>query len=64
LELTAQGLRALVDSQGGLPHFQMGINWLGLALLVPVTLLVAASGAYLPARWAAETPVADGLRHE
>jgi putative ABC transport system permease protein len=61
---TARGLQALVDSLGGLPHFTMGINWLALALLVPVTLLVAALGAYLPARWAARVPVAEVLRYE
>jgi putative ABC transport system permease protein len=64
LALTAQGLQALVDSQGGLPHFQMGINWPALALLIPATLLVAALGAYLPARWAARVPVSVALREE
>jgi putative ABC transport system permease protein len=64
LVLTAQGLEALVNSLGGLPHFQMGINWLALAGLVPVTLLVAALGAYLPARWAARVPVSEALRYE
>jgi putative ABC transport system permease protein len=64
LALTARGLQALVDSQGGLPHFQMGINWPALALLIPATLLVAALGAYLPARWAARVPVGSVLRYE
>ncbi len=64
LVLTAQGLQALVNSLGGLPHFQMGINWPALALLVPATLLVAALGAYLPARWAARVPVSEALRYE
>jgi putative ABC transport system permease protein len=64
LYLTARGLQAIVDSLGGLPHFAMGINWLDLALLVPVTLLVAALGAYLPARWAARVPVGEVLRDE
>jgi putative ABC transport system permease protein len=64
LVLTALGLQALVNSLGGLPHFQMGINWLALALLVPATLLVAALGAYLPARWAARVPVSEALRYE
>jgi putative ABC transport system permease protein len=64
LALTARGLQALVDSQGGLPHFQMGIDWPALALLVPATLLVAALGAYLPARWTARVPVASVLRYE
>jgi putative ABC transport system permease protein len=64
LYLTARGLQALVDSLGGLPHFMMGINWLGLGLLVPATLLVAALGAYLPARWAARVSVSEVLRDE
>jgi putative ABC transport system permease protein len=61
---TAEGLQAIVDSLGGLPHFTMGINWLDLGLLVPVTLLVAALGAYVPARWAARVPVGEVLRYE
>jgi putative ABC transport system permease protein len=64
LYLTARGLQVLVDSLGGLPHFTMGINWLGLGLLVPATLLVAALGAYLPARWAAHVSVSEVLRDE
>jgi putative ABC transport system permease protein len=64
LVLTAHGLQALVNSQGGLPHFQMGINWPALFLLIPATLLVAALGAYLPARWAAQVPVSTTLRYE
>jgi hypothetical protein len=42
----------------------MGINWPALALLVPATLLVAALGAFLPARWAAQVPVSATLRYE
>lgn len=64
LVLTYQGLQALVNSLGGLPHFQMGINWLDLALLIPATLAIAALGAYLPARWAARVAPADVLRYE
>lgn len=64
LLLTYQGLQALVNSLGGLPHFQMGINWLALALLFPATLLVAALGAYLPARWAARVSASEVLRYE
>jgi putative ABC transport system permease protein len=64
LVLTAQGLQALVDSLGGLPHFQMGINWPGLALLIPATLVVAALGAYLPAWRAARIAPAEVLRDE
>jgi putative ABC transport system permease protein len=64
LVLTAHGLQALVDGEGGLPHFQMGVNWPAIALLVPATLVVAALGAYLPARWAARVPVSTTLRYE
>jgi putative ABC transport system permease protein len=64
LAVTYQGLLALVNSLGGLPHFQMGINLVGLSLLVPATLLVAALGAYVPARWAARVPVGEVLRDE
>jgi putative ABC transport system permease protein len=64
LALTGRGLEALVNSQGGLPHFQMGVNWLALAVLVPVTLLVAGLGAYLPARWVAREPVSMALLYE
>jgi hypothetical protein len=42
----------------------MGVNWLALALLVPATLLVAALGAYLPARWVAREPVSVALIYE
>jgi len=42
----------------------MGINWTGLALLIPATLAIAALGAYLPARWAARIAPADVLRYE
>src|SRR5262249_59005922 len=64
LALTAQGLAALVNSQGGLPHFQMGVNWPALVLLVPATLLAAALGPYLPARWVAREPVNVALLYE
>src|SRR5262249_59944457 len=64
LALTARGLEALVNSQGGLPHFAMGVNWLSLALLVPGTLLLAALGAYLPAVWVAREPVTVALQYE
>jgi putative ABC transport system permease protein len=64
LVLTQQGLQAIVTSLGGLPHFTMGINWVELGLLLPATLLVAALGAYLPARWAARVPAGEVLRYE
>lgn len=56
--------QALSNSLGGPPNIQIGINWPGLALLVPVTVLVATLGAYLPARWAARVPAAEVLRYE
>jgi len=64
LWLSAVGVQALSSSLGGPPNLQMGINWPGLTLLVPATLLVAALGAYLPARWAARVPAAEVLRYE
>jgi len=64
LWLSAMGAQALSSSLGGPPNLQMGINWPGLALLIPATLLVAALGAYLPARWAAQVPAAEILRYE
>ena len=56
--------QALSNSVGGPPNIQIGINWPGLALLVPISILVAALGAYLPARWAARVPAAEVLRYE
>ena len=56
--------QALSSSVGGPPNIQIGINWPGLVLLLPVTALVAALGAYLPARWAARVPAAEVLRYE
>lgn len=56
--------QALSSSVGGPPNIQIAINWPGLALLVPITVLVAALGAYLPARWAARVPAAEVLRYE
>jgi putative ABC transport system permease protein len=57
----AQGI---ASSIGGPPNVQISINWLGLVLLIPATLFVAALGAYLPARWAARVPAAEVLRYE
>lgn len=56
--------QALVSSVGGPSNLQVTVNWPGLALLIPATLLVAALGAYLPARWAALIPAAEVLRYE
>jgi len=56
--------QALSGSIGGPPNIQISINWPGLALLIPATALVAALGAYVPARWAARVPAAEVLRYE
>ncbi len=56
--------QALSSSVGGPPNIQLSISWPGLALLIPITVLVAALGAYLPARWAARVPAAEVLRYE
>jgi ABC-type lipoprotein release transport system permease subunit len=56
--------QALSNSTGGPPNIQISINWWGLALLIPATALVAALGAYVPARWAARVPAAEVLRYE
>ena len=37
---------------------------IGLALLIPATLLVVALSAYLPVRWAALVPADEVLRYE
>ena len=64
LVLATAGLSVLIQQLGGLPSVQIGVNWLGVGLLVLVTLLVATLGAYLPARWAARVPVSEALRYE
>jgi ABC-type lipoprotein release transport system permease subunit len=64
LRLNTVIAQALSNSIGGPPNIQISINWLGLALLVPATLLVAVLGAYVPARWAARVPAAEVLRYE
>ncbi len=56
--------RALSSSFGGPTRLQISVNWPGLALLVPATLLIAALGAYLPARRAARVPAGELLRYE
>ena len=56
--------QVLSNSVGGPPNIQIGVNWWGLALLIPATALVAALGAYIPARWAARVPAAEILRYE
>jgi putative ABC transport system permease protein len=56
--------QALSSGVGGPPNLQISINWPGLGLLVPLAVLVAALGAYLPARWAAQVPAAEVLRYE
>jgi putative ABC transport system permease protein len=54
----------IASSVGGPPNLVISINWLGLLLLLPATLCIAALGAYLPARWAARVPAAEVLRYE
>lgn len=56
--------QVLSNSVGGPPNIQIGVNWLGLALLIPATAMVAVLGAYVPARWAARIPAAEILRYE
>jgi putative ABC transport system permease protein len=55
---------ALSNSFGGPTRLQIAVNWLGVVLLIPTTLLVAALGAYLPARRAARVPAGELLRDE
>jgi putative ABC transport system permease protein len=55
---------ALSNSFGGPSRLQIAVNWLGVVLLIPTTLLVAALGAYLPARRAARVPAGELLRDE
>jgi putative ABC transport system permease protein len=57
-------MTALSRSFGGPTQLQLAVNWPGVALLVPATLLVAALGAYLPARRAARAPAGELLREE
>ena len=57
------GLNAIARSMG-VVDVAVGVNWPALALLAPVTLLVAALGAYLPARGVARISVGDALRYE
>jgi putative ABC transport system permease protein len=66
LLLSTVGLSELIQqlSKGTLPTIQIGVNWLGIGLLIPATLAIAALGAYLPARWAARVSVGEVLRYE
>lgn len=54
----------LSNSFGGPTGLHISVNWPGVALLVPATLLIAALGAYLPARRAARVPAGELLRYE
>jgi putative ABC transport system permease protein len=63
LWVTSVIITMLVKSRG-LAGVALEVNWLGLALLVPATLLIAALGAYLPARRAARVSAGDVLRDE
>ena len=64
LILSTAGLSILIQQVGALPTVQIGINWLGIGLLIPVTLAIASLGAYLPALWAARVTPAQPLRYE
>ncbi len=64
LWLTTLVAQSLVSSVGGPANLQVAVNLPGLGFLIPVTLLVAALGAYVPARWAARVPAAEVLRYE
>ena len=63
LWLANAGLNTIARSMG-IVDVAVGVNWPALALLAPVTLLVAALGAYLPARGVARISVGDALRYE
>jgi putative ABC transport system permease protein len=54
----------LSNGFGGPTGLHISVNWPGVALLVPATLLAAALGAYLPARRAARVPAGELLRYE
>lgn len=54
----------LSNGFGGPTGLHISVNWLGVALLVPATLLIATLGAYLPARRAARVPAGELLRDE
>src|SRR5262249_35814414 len=58
------GLPLLVDELGGVPHFQVASSSPVLIAIALLTVLVAALGAYLPARQAALLPTAEVLRSE
>ena len=66
LLLSTVGLSVLIQqlSNGTLPTIQIGVNWLGIGLLIPATLAIAALGAYLPALRAARVAPAEVLRDE
>lgn len=63
LWITRIGLTALGKSRG-LTGIALGVNWQGLALLMPVTVVIAVLGACLPARWAARVSPGEVLRYE
>lgn len=54
----------LSNGFGGPARLHISVNWLGVVLLIPATLLVVALGAYLPARRAARVPAGELLRYE
>lgn len=62
--LSSMLVTTLFSSFGGPTQLQIAVNWPGVALLVPATLLIAMLGAYLPARRAARVPASELLRYE
>lgn len=60
---TSTGLAAIGQSFGAVGIIA-GINWLGVALVLPSTLIVAMLGAYFPARRAAYLSASEIIRYE
>ena len=60
----AKALFNALSCMVGLGPIPVPVDWLGLALLLPGLMLMAALGAYLPARRAAQLPVVEVLREE
>ena len=62
--LSSMLVTSLFSNFGGPSQLQLAVNWSGVGLLIPATLLIAAFGAYLPARRAARVPAGELLRYE
>jgi putative ABC transport system permease protein len=48
----------------GISSYPVGVDNVALIILIPVTLCVAALGAFLPAWWASRVPASVALRYE